>query len=213
MKKIAIIGAGGFGREVYSLIGHINDISPTYEVLGFYDDGFPLGIDSKGNKILGRVVDIKNNTEIEALVIAIGNGPIRKEIYNKLPDYDYPTLIHPSVIIREEDKIHMEKGCIICAGVKMTCHIALGQHVLVNLNTTIGHDTKIGSFTSIMPGANIAGEVVLGSQVLVGMGANILNKRTIRDNTTIGAGAVVTKNPDAGSVVVGIPGRELGIRN
>ena len=38
-KKIVLIGAGGFGREVASIIEVLNSIKPTYELLGFLDDG------------------------------------------------------------------------------------------------------------------------------------------------------------------------------
>ena len=40
MKKLVLIGAGGFGREVAaSVIRIINKYKPTYEFLGFLDDG------------------------------------------------------------------------------------------------------------------------------------------------------------------------------
>ncbi len=35
MKKIAIIGAGGFGREVKMLIDHINQKESQFELIGF----------------------------------------------------------------------------------------------------------------------------------------------------------------------------------
>ena len=39
MKNIAIFGAGGFGKEVKTIIDKINIISPnTYNFIGFFDD-------------------------------------------------------------------------------------------------------------------------------------------------------------------------------
>lgn len=38
MKKIAIFGAGGFGREVAFLIEDINKKNYQWEILGFFDD-------------------------------------------------------------------------------------------------------------------------------------------------------------------------------
>ena len=38
MKKIVIVGAGGFGREVKMLIDQINLRSKEFDFLGFYDD-------------------------------------------------------------------------------------------------------------------------------------------------------------------------------
>ena len=39
MKNIVLYGASGFGREVAYIIERINKISPTYNLLGFLDDG------------------------------------------------------------------------------------------------------------------------------------------------------------------------------
>ena len=59
MKKIAIYGAGGFGREVYCLIQKINAVSPQWDVIGFFDDGKPKG-DPVGHygSILGAIADV-----------------------------------------------------------------------------------------------------------------------------------------------------------
>ena len=42
MEKIAIFGAGGFGREVACLISAINEQSPRWELIGFFDDNSKL---------------------------------------------------------------------------------------------------------------------------------------------------------------------------
>ena len=39
MKDIAIYGFGGFGREVACVIQAINEIEPTWNLVGFFDDG------------------------------------------------------------------------------------------------------------------------------------------------------------------------------
>ena len=38
MKNIAIFGAGGFGTEVAAMLRIINDISPEWNLVGFYVD-------------------------------------------------------------------------------------------------------------------------------------------------------------------------------
>ena len=37
MKKLLIIGAGGLGREVAQYVKDINQIKPSFELLGFID--------------------------------------------------------------------------------------------------------------------------------------------------------------------------------
>ncbi|MEC1781329.1 PglD-related sugar-binding protein [Schinkia azotoformans] len=38
MKDLIIVGAGGHGREVLEWILDINEVKPTWNVLGFIDD-------------------------------------------------------------------------------------------------------------------------------------------------------------------------------
>ena len=40
MKKIAIIGTGGLGREVLGIIQCINKKVKIWDVLGYFDDNF-----------------------------------------------------------------------------------------------------------------------------------------------------------------------------
>jgi hypothetical protein len=38
MRKLVIVGVGGFGREIAWLVERINAMEPTWELLGFIDD-------------------------------------------------------------------------------------------------------------------------------------------------------------------------------
>lgn len=42
-KNIAIVGAGGFGRETACCLRAINGESPSWNLIGFFDDGVPAG--------------------------------------------------------------------------------------------------------------------------------------------------------------------------
>jgi acetyltransferase-like isoleucine patch superfamily enzyme len=67
----------------------------------------------------------------------------------------------------------------------------------------------IGRGCVLNPTVNISGGVELGSAVLVGTGAQILQYVKIGDGAVIGAGAVVNKDVNAETTVVGIPAKEL----
>ena len=73
--------------------------------------------------------------------------------------------------------------------------------MLVDRGSLLGHHTTIGDFTSIRPGANVAGSCRVGDHVEVGTGAVVI------DHLSIGAGAVVVKDVPAGVRVVGVPAR------
>lgn len=211
MEKIVIVGAGGFGREVKMLIDQINSVHHKYEFLGFYDDGHEKGTIINYNKVLGSIDDLVKIDGKINVVIAIGLPDIKRKIVEKLKsnsNIDFPTLIHPSVLIAHEF-VSIGKGCIICAGSIITCNIAIKDFVILNLMCTVGHDTTINSYASFMPSVNISGEVVIHEEVYVGTGAKIINQLEIGNQTIVGAGAVVSKSLPGKCTAVGIPAKPI----
>lgn len=206
-KDIAIFGAGGFGREVLTIINAINQIEPTYNVIGFFDDGLPVGKDVNGYPVLGGKEELNKWKLSLCLVIAVGNPIVKAKIVNGLcnDNLSFPTLIHPSVIIGDLDYVDIGKGCIICAGCVITTNIQIRDFVILNLGCTVGHDTVIGEHSSFMPSVNISGEVDIAERVYVGTGAKIINQLSIGENTIVGAGAVVVKSLPANCTAVGVP--------
>ena len=55
MKDIAIYGAGGFGRETACLLREINEVAPTWNFIGFFDDGLPAGTRNHQGETLGGI--------------------------------------------------------------------------------------------------------------------------------------------------------------
>lgn len=214
MKNIAIIGAGGFGREVKTILDTINKITPTYNFAGFYDDGFQKGELSNGFPVLGGVSDINSISEETAIVIAIGDPKTKFSIFSKIQNgkINFPNIIHPNVLI-SDDYVAIGMGNIICAGCIITCNITIKDFVILNLMCTVGHDTTISSFSSFMPSVNISGEVLIHEKVYVGTGAKVINQLEIGENTIVGAGAVVSKTLPSNCTAVGIPAKPIKFHN
>lgn len=210
MEKVVIVGAGGFGREVKMLLDQINQTETKYEFLGFYDDGFLKGTCINDNEVIGSLEDLITIDYKISVIVAIGSPDVKRKIVEKLinPNINFPTLIHPSVIIGAEF-VTIGKGCIICAGNIITCNISIKDFVILNLQCTVGHDTIINSFASFMPSVNISGEVVIHEEVYVGTGAKIINQLEIGFQTIVGAGAVVSKTLPAKCTAVGIPAKPI----
>lgn len=209
MKDIAIIGAGGFGREIKSLIDDINLQKPIYNLKGFFDDNEELPPLINGLPLLGKIKDIQN-LENTSLAIGIGIPEVKRKIIQDLSgkEFDFPELIHPKTVIGR-DYVEFGRGTIICAGCILTCNISLGEFVTLNLMVTVGHDSVIKNFSSCMPGVNISGEVILNENVYIGTGAKIINQVEIGESTTVGAGAVVSKSLPPRCIAVGIPAKAI----
>jgi len=207
IQDIAIVGAGGLGKEIAVLIGQINQVQKKWNLVGFFDDALPPGSKVLSLPILGNIDAV--NQSARNVVIAIGNPSVKAAIVKKLTSKSlkFPVLVHPSVSLGQE--ITIGEGSIICAGSVLTVHVTIGNHVLINLNTTIGHDVVVGDYSSIMPGAHLSGFVKIDRFAFIGTGTSILQDVHIDEYAIVGAGAVVNRDVKANMTVVGVPAREI----
>ena len=194
--KIAILGTGGFAREIATLIQDINNTDSKYELVGFVDNSIEKGTLINGYPVIGNDEEINQTNEPIGLVLAFGEPKIKMKVRSKFtnPLVSFPTIIHPSAIVGDRKLVEIGDGCIICASVIITTNIKIKDYVTLNLQCTVGHDTIIDSYSSFMPSCNISGEVHIGEGVYCGTGVKIINQTDIGEHSIIGAGAVVAKS-------------------
>lgn len=212
--EIAVIGAGGFGREVAWLINCCNKSIPRYETVCFISE-VPHGHKEILNDIPVLNIDEAYERFPSAKVVRAIGSPVKseravREIISK--GFQFETIIHPNVEMSEF--VRIGEGTVICAGNIITTNITIGEHVQLNLDCTIGHDAILGDFTSLAPGVHISGCVHIGKRVYIGTGAVIINGTAdnplvVNDDVVIGAGACVTKSIEAGRTVVGVPAKPI----
>jgi sugar O-acyltransferase (sialic acid O-acetyltransferase NeuD family) len=206
MKNIIIVGAGGFGLEVFWLATELG-----YNILGFLDDSEEKkSFVWRNKKVLGKIDDWKNYPD-SYFTIAIGSPRVRKLIYEKMTNRTskpkFATLIEPSVKIGPNNKIG--EGAIICAGTVITAEISLGKQCIINLNSTIGHETSMGDFVTIAPLVAISGCVKINNLVEIGTSAAIKPGLELGEASILGMGGILTKNMPPNSVYVGNPAKFL----
>jgi sugar O-acyltransferase (sialic acid O-acetyltransferase NeuD family) len=211
VKQIAIYGAGGFGKEIAMLIELINLNQPQWEIMGFYDDRATKERIVNDYRVLGGIEELNKVDYSLGLVIAIGDSFIRRDVRNLIHNDQifYPSIIHHSATLGNGKFITMGEGCIICPGVFLTVNIAIGKHVILSWYCTVGHDSIIKDYASVMPKVNISGEVCIEECVYVGTGTTIVNKVEIGKGTIVGAGAVVSKSLPANCTAVGVPAKPI----
>lgn len=105
-----------------------------------------------------------------------------------------------------EDNVHIGDNCIIIRGAIDDTVI----HTGVKLNTLvhIAHNDIIGENTIITSPCHVCGSVTIGNNCHIA-GTTIRNQRIVGDNAVVGLGAVVVKNIEAGTTVVGNPAKEM----
>ncbi|MBE7629131.1 acetyltransferase [Tenacibaculum piscium] len=194
MKKIAIIGSGGLGREILGIIQAINKKNKTWTFIGFYDDNYSDKL-IHSYPIIGDIATLNSIEEDIYIVIGIGNPAVKEKIFKKItnPKIVFPTLIHPSVISYSEETISLGKGVVIAANCVLTVDIEISDFVYLNTACTISHDTIIEDYTMVMPTVSISGGAKIGKKVYLGNGTKIDYHITIADNTVIKAGTIFSK--------------------
>lgn len=211
MKDLIIFGAGGFGREVAWLVERINKISPTWNLLGFMDDNDPIqGTEINGHKVLGKTCDVCRYSDAY-FVCAVGASKTREKIVNSMKEIDpavkFGTVIDPSVVL--SDLVTIGEGTIICAHTIITVNISIGDHVIINLDCTIGHDAVLDDFVTLYPSVNISGNTNIGSAAELGTGMQIIQGKTVGEYTIVGAGAVVVEDIPKKCTAVGSPAKPI----
>jgi sugar O-acyltransferase (sialic acid O-acetyltransferase NeuD family) len=143
------------------------------------------------------------------IVLGIADPNIKEKIAKKIELIvdQFPNVFHSSIVIDKSNELGV--GNIFCKGVVLTVYIKIGNHVILNINSTIGHNSEIGDYCTLLFGVHISGNVQIGKGTLIGSNAVVLPNLTIGQNCIIGAGAVVTKNIPDNSVVVGVPGKVI----
>lgn len=204
MKDIAIYGAGGFGREIAYLINLINKETPTWNFIGFFDDGKEKGCRNEYGEILGGINDLNEWQTPLAVVIAIGNPNAVKHIAESIKNeqIEYPNIIAPNTIFLDRDNIEFGKGNVICSSCLFSCNVKVGDFNTFNGYISIGHDVTMGNFNSLMPAVKISGEVTIGNENFFGVNSAVLQQIKIGNNTKIGASSLIIRKTKDGNTYV-----------
>jgi sugar O-acyltransferase (sialic acid O-acetyltransferase NeuD family) len=203
-KDLFIIGAGGFGRELELWLKLIPEAYRDFEVIGYIDDnlhaldGFPSSY-----KILGTIDKYVFKSTDYAL-ISIADPLIKENVYNRIKDRTslYTFIAHSAIV---GNHLNIGEGSVICPNAIVSTNVLLGKCVTVNCGTQLGHDSKIGSFSSFMANVMIGGEVNISDKVYFGSQSALVPRTRICEGVKISAGSVVISNIKKGGVYFGNP--------
>lgn len=211
MKRLIIVGAGDFGREVSWVAERMNAQMPVWELLGFVDDSDAMrGKSVDGYPVLGPVSWLEAVTEELYVVCSIGTGRVRKQVMERVlanPHLRPAALIDPAAIVGRNAQVG--PGCVVCAGTVLAISSRLEAHTIVNLNCTVGHDTVLEPYCTVHPGSNLSGRVHVGDCTDIGTGTKIIQGLSVCLGCIIGAGSVVVKNITEPGTYVGVPARRI----
>lgn len=211
MKNIVIIGAGGVGRETSLIIQQINELEPTWNLIGFIDDNKDnWGKVINGYSVIGGIDSLEFLTPDTYVLIAIANYEVKKKIVNKINNkLKFATIIHPKVWVH--DYMTIGEGTIIYEGAILTSNIEIGNHVIISPKCGVGHDSIIKDYVSLLWNVNVSGNDIIEEGVMMGSGSTVIQGKKIGKGSNIGAGAVVIEDVDSFSTAIGVPAKVIKI--
>lgn len=209
MKRLLIVGAGGFGREVLSWARDAQSAQGGWQIAGFLDtnpkalEGFPCPAEILGDPLTYQPGDD------DLLVCAIGDPATKLQVCRDLQARGgrFPTLIHPTAVIGGDCRIG--EGSLLCPGAVITANVTLGDFVMLNVYATVGHDAVIGAGCTLSAHTDVTGNARLGEGVFLGSHAVVLPGAQVGDYAVVGAGSVVLRNVRARTTVVGVPAKQI----
>ncbi len=207
MTDLVLFGTGGLAREVLQVALDANEAGPRWNVLGFLDDDAEMhGRTVHDLPVLGGAEWALEHPGT-AVVVAIGGTSARRRIVRRLAGARFATLVHPRSWLGR--RVQVGEGSIVCAGTAITTDIVLGQHVILNLNCTVGHDSWLGDFVTAAPTVNISGNVIVGEGCDLGTGSTIIQGVEIGEWSVLGAGATVVRSLPKNVTAVGSPAKPI----
>ncbi len=214
--KFVIMGAGGFGREVYAwlldLIRH-GVCQPTEQVQwtisGFIDDAIDALDSFAGLPPIISAIDTFEPDEHTYVVCAIASPQAKKVLSQKLLSKGavFFTLIHPTAVIGT--RVRIGTGCVICPFTVLSTDLEVCDFVTINSSCTIGHDTLISDYCTLSGHCDVTGGVKLLEGAFLGSHAVIVPKVVVGEYAVVGASSVAIRKVEPGVTVFGVPAKRI----
>lgn len=209
MKHLLIIGAGGFGREIYNMASYCMGYGVDWVVKGFLDDTEePLGKFEGYAPVIGPIHGYVPQAD-DVFICAIGSVQGKRACVEHLlaQGAEFINLVHKTATFGQNVKLG--RGCIIQMEARISSEISIGDYVTIQDQCMIGHDARLSSWSHLHPRVFMGGKSCLGEGSHIGYGAFIHPGKTIGSDATVAAGAYVFRNVKPGTTVIGNPATTL----
>lgn len=209
MKHLVIVGAGGFGREMYGAALEAVGFGTEFDVKGFLDERAGA---LEGFKGYPPVIGAPSSYVVEpddVFVTALGSIASRRKCVELLESKGakFIAIVHRTATVGPN--VAIGEGSFIAPHVSLTADISIGRHVSVFHSSSVGHDSRLLDFSHVYAQCSVGGSVVVGEGVSIYPGSVVAPRRRIGANAVVGAGSTVFIDVDPGVTVLGNPASPL----
>lgn len=208
--RVVVFGASGHAKVIIDII----ESEKIYQIVGLIDNNYPIGTEILGYKIIGddfSLLDLMNIYGFNKGVIGIGDNYIRSKVVHYIKSqcvgFEFINCIHPSANMSKH--ISMGIGNVVMSGVTINPSSIIGNHSILNTNSSLDHDCIMSDFTSLGPNTAIGGSCLINKYSFIGIGSSVIHNINIGKNCIIGAGSVVNKNTKNNSIYYGVPAKYI----
>ena len=149
MKKLLILGAGGFGKTILDVAQQLG----CYEKIAFLDDN------QRGSHVLGSCEEYTIFADEQTEVYpAFGNNETRMRWLEVLEEEGIviPTLVHPRAYVSPTAKLGI--GTMVLPMAVVNTGVQVGNGCIVNIGALIDHDSVLEDGVHLAPGAIVKAE-------------------------------------------------------
>lgn len=206
--NLLIIGARGFGREIYNFA--LESLDPKqYQIKGFLDDKTDALDGYSGYPPVISPVETYVVQPEDVFICALGDVGYKRKYAEMILSKGgkFISIKHPSANISMNATIGC--GCIIIGNVTVSCDVTVGDFVTIMENTVLGHDARVGDWSHIGAGSFMGGFSRIGSMVTLHPHVELLPHKIVEDHAVLGAGSIVLKHVKAGMTVFGNPAKKM----
>lgn len=207
MKHLIIIGARGWGREIYAAVRNTKAYQEQeYDVKGFLDDKADALDGLKGDfpPILGPVESYEIQPD-DVFFCAMGDSQWRKHYAEMISSKGghFITVINPMARINPTATIG--EGTYIGPYTLVSDNVVIGKQCVLQCFNDLGHDVAVGDYVSIESYVFMGGGAKIGDMSTMHTKSSVIPHKTVGKNCVVGISSVVMRNIKDGLHVFGCP--------
>ena len=205
MKHLVIIGAGGFGREMFGAAREAVGFGTEFDIKGFLDDRIDALSGFNGYPpVLSSLAGYRPEPD-DVFITALGDIATRRRCAGLIAAKGgrFISVVHRTASLGPN--VTVGAGSFVAHNVVLTADVHAGDHVCIFHNTSIGHDTTLGDYAHVYAQCTIGGSVRIGAGAAVYPGARVVPRIEIGEDAVVGIGSVVILGVPAKTTLVGNP--------